>query len=277
LKPTEDIVAFGPKSEEVDRITGVSTEPAGPIGEYDKREVIVNSWLAGGREPDRKAVEYVSGASQQHVSKLLNDLNSGEIPRETWVEAIDYGLKNELEERLDDYEPKEDSENTPMSAQTGSAKDIIEAASKKNRIIAAHRVSPTADKNVVADALDVSYEYVRQIFNDIEERDPDDWKKLREGDLEEDPNSELRDAVERRLLGTGAIGGQKERESRSPVSREQASAEQVEGMVPASEIDAVLEKLKLLQEQAEYTENSDAEFVARKTIEWLDELIEHRK
>ncbi|MFC6720730.1 hypothetical protein [Halobacteriaceae bacterium SHR40] len=274
LKPTQDIVAFGPKGEVVDRVEGVSTEPTGPIGEYDKREIIVNSWLAGGREPDRKAVQYVSGASQQYVSQLLNDLDSGGIPRETWVEVIDYGLKKELEERLHNYEPEENSKNTPMNAQTTSAEDIVEAASKKNRIIAAHRVSPTADKNTVADALNVSYEYVRQIFNDIEKRDREDWKKLQEGDLEEDPDPELRDAVEQRLLESGAVGGKKERDSRDSVLGKQTSGGQVEGMVPASEIDAVLEKLELLQEQAEYTDNGDAEFVARKTIEWLDELIE---
>jgi len=36
--------------------------------------------------------------------KLLNDIESGEIPRETWVEAIVYGLKDELEERLEQYD-----------------------------------------------------------------------------------------------------------------------------------------------------------------------------
>lgn len=274
LKPTRDIVAYGTDGNEAERVEGVSTEPADPIDEYDKREVIINAWLADERDPDREAIEAISGASQQYVSRLLNELESGEIPRETYIEVLDYGLREELEERLEDFDPKDDTENTPMSAQTTATPgDIIEASTKKDRIIAAHRVSPSAEKNTVADALNVSYEYVRQIFNDIEKRDPEDWKKLRDGDLEEDPEPELRDAVEQRLLDAGALAGPEERESRESVSRERASAEQVEGMVPASEIDDVLEKLELLQEQAEYTENGDSEFVARKTIEWLDDLI----
>jgi hypothetical protein len=178
-----------------------------------------------------------------------------------------------LEERLDDYEPKEDSENPSMSTQTASAEDIVEAASKKDRIIAAHRVSPSADKNEVADALGVSYEYVRQIFNDIEDRDPSEWQKLREGDLEEDPNPELRDAVEQRLIDAGALAGQEVQESQGNVSGERASPAQVEGMVAAEDIADVREKVELLLEQAEYTGNADAEFATQKTIEWLDELL----
>ncbi len=160
-----------------------------------------------------------------------------------------------------------------MSAQTtATAEDIVEEAPKKDRIIAAHRISPSADKQAVADALGVSYEYVRQIFNDIDSA-PEEWQKLRDGDLDEDPEPELRDAVEQRLVDSGALVGEQEEQSEI-VSRERASAEQVKGMVRASEIDTVIEKLELLQEQAEYTQNGDAEFVAKKCIEWLDELIE---
>lgn len=275
LKPTRDIAAYGTGGEVVDSVEGVSTEPADSIDEYDKREIIINSWLAADRDPDRRAVEAISGATQQYVSKLLNDIESGEIPRETWVEAIDYGLKDELEERLEQYEPEEDTENTPMSAQTATTpEEIIAESTKKNRIIAAHRVSPSAEKNTVADALDVSYEYVRQIFNDIEKRDAKDWKKLREGDLKEDPEPELRDAVEQRLLDAGALAGQEDQGSRRSVSRERTSAGQVEGMVAAEDIADVRDKVELLLEQAEHTGNADTEFATQKTIEWLDELLE---
>lgn len=275
LKPTRDLVAYGTGGDVVERVEGVSTEPADPLDSYSKQEIIINAWLAAERDPDRKAVEAISGASQQYVSRLLNELESGEIPRTTYIEVLDYGLREELEERLEQYEPEEHTENTMSAQTTATPEEIIEASTKKDRIIAAHRVSPSAEKNTVADALDVSYEYVRQIFNDIEKRrDPEDWKKLREGDLEEDPDPELRDAVEQRLIDAGALSGQEERESRENVSRERASAGQVEGMVPASEIDAVLEKVELLREQAEYTGDGDAEFVAKKTREWLGELIE---
>ncbi|WP_348609760.1 hypothetical protein [Halobaculum rarum] len=272
LKPTRDILAYGTNGEIVDRVEGVSTEPADPIDEYDKREIIINSWLAADRDPNRRAVEAISDATQQYVSKLLNDIESGEIPRETWVEAIDYGLKDELEERLRQYEPEDDTEDTMSAQTTATAEDIVEEAPKKDRIIAAHRISPSADKQAVADALGVSYEYVRQIFNDIDSA-PEEWQKLRDGDLDEDPEPELRDAVEQRLVDSGALVGEQEEQSEI-VSRERASAEQVKGMVRASEIDTVIEKLELLQEQAEYTQNGDAEFVAKKCIEWLDELIE---
>ncbi|WP_312908181.1 hypothetical protein [Natronosalvus caseinilyticus] len=273
LKPTRDIVAYGTDGEEVERIEGVPTEPADPLESYSKQEIIINSWLAADRDPDRKAVEAISGSTQQYVSKLLNDLESGEIPRETYIEVLDYGLKNELEERLEEYDP-EDTENTSMSAQTtATPEDIIDNSTKKERIIAAHRVSPSAEKNAVADALGVSYEYVRQIFNDIEDREPDEWQKLREGDLEEDPDPELKDAVEQRLREAGALAGEREERSEA-ASREAVSSAQVEGMVPASEIADVRDKIELLLEQAEYTGDEDAEFVARKGLQWIDDLLE---
>lgn len=273
LKPTRDIVAYGTGGEVVDRVEGVSTEPADPLDSYSKQEIIINAWLAGDRDPNRKAVEAISDSTQQYVSRLLNELNSGEIPRETWVEAIDYGLREELEERLEDFELEDNTENTMNTQNTATPEDIIAESTKKNRIIAAHRVSPSAEKSTVADALGVSYEYVRQIFNDIEKRDPEDWRKLREGDLEEDPDPELRDAVEQQLLDAGALAGASEGRS-EVVSRKQASAELAEGMVAAEDIADMRDKVELLLEQAEHTGNADAEFATKKTIEWLDELLE---
>lgn len=276
LKPTEDIVAYGIDGEAVKRVEGASTEPADPIDSYSKQEIIINSWLAADRDPDRTAVEMISGATQQYVSKLLNDLDSGEIPRNTYIEILDYGLKNKLEERLEQYETEENtSGDYLMSGQTTVAmEDIIEDSTKKDRIIAAYHVSSSADKQAIADALGVSYEYVRQIFNDIGNA-PEEWQKLREGDLEEDPEPKLRDAIEQRLLEEGALAGVSTgNESRDGVPSDRVSPDQSEGVVATEDIADVLEKVELLREQAEYTADGDAEFVAKKTIEWLDELIE---
>lgn len=271
LKPTSDIIAYGTDGEEVERVEGVSTEPADPLSSYSKQEIIINSWLAADRDPDRDAIEVISGASQQYVSRLLDELNSGEIPRETWVEAIDYGLRDELEERL---EEQEGEDGQTMSTEPLTAKDIIEETPKKELIIAAHHVvSDSAAKKDIAEALDASYEYVRQIFNDIEDRDPENWEKLREGDLEEEPSESVKNSVRERLRQAGVAttdsGMDELRDAAVSESHSPAS-----GTVPASEIEDVLEKLELLQEQAEYTGQGDAEFVARKTIEWLDELLE---
>ncbi|WP_226042492.1 hypothetical protein [Natrinema sp. DC36] len=273
LKPTRDIVAYGSGGDVVERIEGVSTEPADPIEEYDKREVIINAWLAGERDPDRRAVEAISGATQQYISKLLNDIESGEIPRETWVEAIDYGLKDELEERLDEYEPEEDTEGTMSAQTTATPEEIIEDSTKKDRILAAYRANPNADKNAVADALGVSYEYVRQIYKDIDDRDFTEMQKLQEGEVNKELDEELEAAVEQRLRDAGALAGTSE-EQIEDVPRESMSSAQVEGMVPASEIADVRDKIELLLEQAEYTGDEDAEFVARKGAQWLNDLLE---
>lgn len=279
LKPTRDLIAYGTDGEEVDRVEGVSTAPADPIEEYDKREIIINSWVAADHDPDRQAVESISGASQQYVSRLINELDSGEIPRETWIEVLDYSLRDELAERLKNYEESaETTEDTTMSAQA-TAEEIIEESSKKDRIIAAYRVSPSVDKNAAADALNVSYEYVRQIFNDIEGRDASEWKKLREGDLEEDPSPELLDAVESRLREASVVTpreegtGEAESESTSGLEQRELPAS-VSGAVSAADVQEVRSRMELLLEQAEYTESSDAEFVARKGIEWIDDLLE---
>lgn len=273
LKPTSDIIAYGTGGEEVERVKGVSTESADPLNSYSKQEIIINSWLAADHDPDRDAVEAISSTSQQYVSRLLNELESGEIPRETWVEAIDYGLRDELEERLEEYE-QEGEDGQTMSTEALTTKDIIEETPKKELIIAAHHVvNDSAAKKDIAEALDASYEYVRQIFNDIGDREPENWEKLREGDLEEESSESLKSAVRERLCQAGVettdSGMDELREAAVSESHPPAS-----GTVPASDIADVLEKVELLQEQAEYTGQGDAEFVAKKTIEWLDELLE---
>lgn len=270
LKPTRDLVAYGPDGQEVERVEGVSTGPADPIEEYDKRELIVNCWLAGERDPDRKAVEEISGASQQYVARVINELESGEIPRDTWVEAIDYGLIEELEERLEDYEYQENT----MNAELQTAEDVLENTPKKQQIIAAHDVAADgASKKAVAEALDASYEYVRQIFNDIEDRDPSEWEKLREGDLDEEISTNVKEAVAERLRRAGVETGESELDE----LREEAYSEEMipEGQaVPVEEIVRVRERIELLREQAEFTDDQEALFVAEKGLTWLDELIE---
>jgi len=269
LKPTRDLVAYGPDGQEVERVEAVSTEPADPLEEYDKRELIINSWLAGERDPDRSAVEEISRASQQYVSRVINELESGNIPRETWVEAIDYGLIGELEERLEDYNHQD-----TMNAELQTTEDILEETPKKQQIIAAHDVAADgASKKAVAEALDVSYEYVRQIFNDIEERSPEEWEKLREGDLEEEIAQNVKEAVSERLRRAGV----ETVESDLDELREETVSEEMipEGRaVPVEEVVRVRERIELLREQAEFTDDQEALFVAEKGLSWLDELIE---
>lgn len=159
LKPTKDLVAYNADGNEIERIEGVSTTPADPIEDYNKRDLITNAWVAGDRDPDRQAVQEITGASQQNISRLIRELESGDIPHDTWIDVLDYGLRDELEERLENYEPTPE-ENTTMSTKA-TAEDILEEATKKERTLALHKVSPSIDKKNAADALDVSYEYIR--------------------------------------------------------------------------------------------------------------------
>ena len=274
LKPTQDIIAYGPDGEEVELIEGVSTEPADPIEDYDKRELIINAWVAADRDPDQEAVEDVTGTSQQYVSRLITELESGEIPRDAWIDVLDYGLVDELRDRLEDHDPAENTEETTMSAQV-TVEDVIEESTKKDRILALHEVSPNIDKKAAADALDVSYEYVRQIFNDIEDRDKEDWQKLREGDLDEALSPELLDAVETRLREESVLAdteSEAEEETSDQPTRSRSAS--TDGVVPVEDVLDVRARMELLLEQAEYTGGSEAEFVAIKGVEWLDELID---
>jgi len=270
LKPTEAVLAYGTDGSVVDRIEGVSTEPADPIEDYDKREIIINAWLAAERDPDVDAVTAISGATRQYVTDLIRQLDAGEIRRETYIEVLDYGLIGELEERLENYE----SEDTTMSTELKSAADIVEETPKKRQIIAAHEVAAdSASMKDIANALDSSYEYVRQIFNDIEEPSPEEWEKLREGDLEEELSLNVKEAVSERLRRAGV----ETVESELDKLREDAVSEELipqSGAVPVKEIVRVRERIELLREQAEFTDDQEALFVAEKGLSWLDELIE---
>lgn len=274
LKPTTDIVAYGPDGDVVKRVEGVLTKPANPLEDYDKREIIVNAWLAADHDPDRDAVEEISGATQQYVSRLLNDLESGDIPRETYIEILDYGLKAELEKRLEAYssEPTDNEEPMPEAL---TAKEILEKASKKELILAAHEVAADdASKKAIAEALDVSYEYVRQIYKDLNDRDPDDWQKLREDDVTGELPMQMKDSVRERLRQADiSTEGDSEVDELREAAMGAASSTP-EGSVSMAEIARVRERVGLLYEQAQFTGDEEAEFVARKTIEWLDELLD---
>ena len=279
LKPTKDIVGYGSNGEEVDRVDGVSTEPADALESYDKRELIINAWVAADEDPDRQAVEAITGASQQYVSRLINELESGDIPRETWIDVLDYGLKDELEDRLENYEPTDTvtKEESAMNAQA-TAEDIIAESTKKDRILALHEVSPSVDKKAAANALNVSYEYVRQIFNDLEKRDPDEWQKLREGDQKKDLPVELLDGVETRLREEDVLAGwpdecraDGEDEEPATISSRAQPASTTETSSVES-VQEVRERMQLLLEQAQHTGSAEAEFVAQKGVEWMDEL-----
>lgn len=274
LKPTEDIVAYGPNGDVIERVEGVSTEPADPLEDYDKREIILNAWLAADEDPDREAVEAISGASQQYVSRLLGELDSGEIARDTYIEILDYGLREELEKRLKEYTP-EPADNDTMTPEALTAKEVLEEASKKELILAAHDVAAEdASKKAIAEALDVSYEYVRQIYKDIEDRDPGDWQKLREKDVEGELPLQLKDSVRERLrqADINTEGDSEVDELQEAAFSEPAPS--ASGSVSVSEIARVRERVGLLYEQAQFTGDEEAEFVARKTIDWLDELLD---
>jgi len=183
--------------------------------------------------------------------------------------VLDYGLVEELEDRLEDVESED-----IMNAEMKTAEDIVEETPKKRQIIAAHEVAAEgAAKKDIAEALDASYEYVRQIFNDIEDREPDEWEKLREGDLEEEIPQNVKEAVSDRLRRAGVETADSDLDE----LREGAVSEDMipeGGAVPVEEIVGVRERIELLREQAEFTDDQEALFVAEKGLSWLDELIE---
>ncbi|WP_436344005.1 hypothetical protein [Natronorubrum sp. FCH18a] len=109
----------------------------------------------------------------------------------------------------------------------------------------------------------------------IEGRTSDQWQKLQTGELDEDPDPELVDAVEDRLREEGVLAGGSDATEQvdlsGAVSPPSASTT---GSVSVEDVMEVREKLELLLEQAEYTDDQRAEFVAKKGIEWIDGLVE---
>jgi len=117
-----------------------------------------------------------------------------------------------------------------MSAQTtATPEDIIEESTKKDRILAAYRANPNADKNAVADALGVSYEYVRQIYKDVDDRNPTEMQKLQEGEPNKELDEELEAAVEQRLRETGALEPARREEQSGAVSHESVAGNRPKG------------------------------------------------
>jgi hypothetical protein len=248
--------------------TEVDEEPSDPLDEYDKREIVVNCWLAKDKDPHKFAVAQVSGASEQDVSSILHDLTSGEIPEDVWQEIADPELQDIVEERMKAFEQtqhqqEEEEENTEQHRRFDVDLDeVFEDATKKERIIAAHKISGDATGEDVGDAVDASGEYVRQIYHDIDDRDQSEWVKLRPGDLDKEPHPELVEAVRRRLVAEGVVPGD---------GRESATKKDA---VPREDIEDVKERLELLEAQAEFTGEKHAEFVASRAITWLDDILE---
>lgn len=305
--PDQDIVAIdletGDQVDEYDSADVVRPTDA-PMQGVSKRKQIVAAWIANDREEDPDAIAAVTDADSDYAQQVLGQIRRGEITTDYW-EDIDQGLISTLEDRFEDTATDIDDSEKTMSTQqqtldeddmdgvtdTVTAKEIVlntydVAGEDVNRKQAWQALNS-------AEIFDSGYEYFRRTYKEAIDG------VIGEDEVEDAVDDQIQSVIDPVLFNAGVIGSTEapisaqspnvdDKESDSipeepPASTSRASrkTESSGGDVTVEEIEAVLEKVELLREQAEYEgaeENSAAarraEFLGKKVEEWLTALID---
>lgn len=152
--------------------------------------------------------------------------------------------------------------------------DELDNHPKKIGIVAAYHIDPDVRKNAVADALDVSYEYVRQLFSDMDR--PDGRHRVTDREWETAQDRRVLGSMHKRLRDVGAFedtednsgGGNNEPEPQGNAERE-ATEDVVP--IPVGELDEEILRLKHHEESAAHGDG-EREYIAASAREFLESV-----
>lgn len=158
---------------------------------------------------------------------------------------------------------------------------LLEETSKKAQIVAAYHIDSDLHRTKAADALDVSYEYIRQIFNDIEAEDPAEWRRLTEDDLETGRDPDLQAAVRNQLATSSALRSKNENQNIQTASSEPepntlSDVDDETITVPISELIEAYHIMEVLEREGDHEDNRGKEFVAREAKKRFEALLEDK-
>lgn len=169
--PDEDIIATNDDGDEVRRIEGAGERPDEDhhLDHGEKRTLIINAWLENDQERDTQAFASILPASEQYIQRITKQLETGEIDEDEYRAEMDWDIRHELADRLENYY---DQQNTSMSLSTNDDGEV-EHGSKKQQIINAWLLDDTLNYTDLADVLPANEQYIGRVFRNLDAGDID--------------------------------------------------------------------------------------------------------
>lgn len=305
--PDKEIIATTTDGEEINmhEAMDVIRSQDAPLEGVSKRKQVVYAWLANDREKDADAIAAVTDADRKYAQQILGQIRRGEITQDYWADDLDRQLLRLMEERLEEYDPtdseidsmSQQQEQTQAQEQDGEDMDVPEKTIVLNAVdLAGEDLNRKQAWTALSEAglFSSGYEYFRRTYkggldgeHDVEDAVDEQIQSVIEpvlfkaGLLDQDTVESEEDVAEsdEETVEKKDSGG--EPATADPSASTSTSRPATGGGVSAEDIQSVREKADLLREQAEFeaagessSEIRKAEFIAEKTVEWLDELIE---
>jgi len=176
--PTKDIIATNTDGDTVRRIEGEGKRPDEDhhLDHGEKKKLIINAWLELDKERDIQAISSIIPVSDEYARRITKQLADGEITPEEYRTHLDWDVRNELGERLEQYyETQPDTTDTTTTQMSLTEPDDVERGTKKKQIINAYLLDPEISPSDLDDILSSSYEYIRR-----------EVKKLKDGEIDQD-------------------------------------------------------------------------------------------
>lgn len=196
--PTRDIVATNENDDEVRRIEGSGERPDEDhhLNHGDKKKLIINAWLELDKQRDVQAISSIMPASEEYVRRITKQLEDGDIPAEEFRTEMDWSVREELGERLEEYydqqETSKPTETTQMSLT--ASEDEQERGAKKKQIINAWLLDPEVSPSDLEEILSSSYEYIRREVKKLKDSEID--QEEIEAAVDENLQSQIREELE---------------------------------------------------------------------------------
>lgn len=159
----------------------------------------------------------------------------------------------------------------PDSESIEDAPTVIDEATTKEMIINLYIVDSSLSKSEISELVGCSYEYARQVINQIENN---------EIDVDKFEQEELKQYFLKKLDKEGQQARLIESEETDIEPPNKPPSEPVSGTVPATELQRVKDMIDVLRREAEYEieqgreQSREKYFVANEAIELLNDLIE---
>lgn len=155
---------------------------------------ILNAWLERDRNPDINAITSTLNVSGSYARRITEQQDSGEFTEDERAEMMDWDIRRELRDRIEQHEPTDKDTDTEPSMSTTTTDSDLERGEKKHQIINAYLLDETISPADLDDVLPASYEYIRRELKKLKDREYSDDTIDEERD--EDTQQELREKLE---------------------------------------------------------------------------------
>jgi hypothetical protein len=267
--PTRDIVATNPAGDEVRQIEGSGKRPDEDhhLDHGEKKKLIINAWVELDKERDIQAIKSIIPVSEQHVSNITKQLADGEIPPEEYRPHLDWDVRDELGERLDEYYDTQPSNTETAHMSLTATEEELERGAKKKQIINAWLLDQEISPAALDDVLEPGYQHIRRNVQKLNEG------RIDKEEIENAASEELQSEIKAELEDAGVTVGTPTTEIPADISfGPDIPAEHQELYNNATKKARVLNSVLLEREQNVELSNSEISSAAKCSDQYVDRI-----